>query len=134
MKTTTRLVLTAHTIVFVTLCGADASLRAEEKPLAAGATSTPIVVQNRFSIRLLPNQIIVPAVFRMEEGETAGFTVQAPFDGSLAIHGYAKDMPLQENVVMTFSLTATRTGRFPLHVHTKDGRHVEVGFLEVMPH
>ena len=136
MKATLRFVLTASAIVYgATLCGALSSASAQEKPHAATTAPAPALkaAQKHFSLRVGANQVLVPAAYRMSEGEAAEFTIQLPYSGALAIHGYTKDMPITANAVMTFNLAGTRTGRFPMHVHTTDGRHVEIGVLEVMP-
>lgn len=134
MKATLRFMLTASAMVYgVTLCGALSSASAEEKPHAATSTSASKAAQKQFSVLVGANQALVPAAYRMSEGETAEFTIQLPYSGALAIHGYTRDMPISANVAMTFNLAGTRTGRFPMHVHTTDGRHVEIGVLEVMP-
>lgn len=86
-----------------------------------------------FTVHIANEQPVKLSVFRLSKGDKAAFSVQVPYDGALAMHGYTKDMTVVANKVMTFDLIAKHTGRFPIHIHTNDGRHVEVGVLEVMP-
>lgn len=72
-------------------------------------------------------------VYRFVQGEVAVLIIASPCDGKLSIHGYNNDWPLIANQELNVTLIAKQSGRFAMHVHCKDKRHIEVGTFEVAP-
>jgi hypothetical protein len=80
-----------------------------------------------------PDSNAAPAVYRFQKNDVVNFLISIPYDGMLAIHGYTSDNPIAANQELRLPLTLQHTGRFPMHVHGKDGQHIEVAVLEIMP-
>lgn len=88
---------------------------------------------NPIRIVIKPDSNAAPGVYRFHKNDAANFLISVPYDGMLAIHGYTSDNPIVANQELSLALTLQHTGRFPMHVHSKDGQHIEVAVLEILP-
>lgn len=72
-------------------------------------------------------------VFSLQEGDSAEILVLSKTPGMLMVHGF-EDMPnVTPDHPAKFNLRADKTGRFSLHLHTNDGRQIEVAVIEIRP-
>jgi hypothetical protein len=73
-----------------------------------------------------------PAVCR---GDEVTLTVSSEVDGVLHVHGYDEDVPatnVAAGEVLDLEFTATRSGQFPIELHTdEDTEGVNVGLFTV---
>ena len=102
-------------------------------PKAGTAVSVAIPSPKAFTVNIDPVKGGSLNVYRLRKGERAMFAVTSSIDGKLAVHGYTADLPVKAHNELKFDLTAIHTGRFPMHIHGRDGSHLKVGVLEVLP-
>lgn len=76
---------------------------------------------------------VVTAPLRATQGESLTIDIVSDRAGTLEIHGYGKKVDVAPGSVATLSFVATLAGRFPVDLHGRDGRHLEVTALEVQP-
>lgn len=100
---------------------------------AAVLPQAPRPTPPTFRIDVGQAQAGAATVYQLRQDEQAEFVVSSPRDGMLEIHGYTEGIALKAGQETRFPLQAAHTGRFPVHVHGKDGGHAEVGVLEVLP-
>ena len=74
-----------------------------------------------------------PIALRLTEGQPAHLEVTADTAGELHLHGYDLARHVAKGETASLDFSATRTGRFPLEWHGPQGRHVELGVIEVYP-
>jgi hypothetical protein len=86
-----------------------------------------------FRIVIHPTDNAAPNVYQLQKNDVATFSVTVPYDGMLAVHGYTDNILIKANRELTFQLDAKYIGRFPIHVHNKEGQHIEVATLEILP-
>lgn len=98
-------------------------------PKSAAASDTGTTIR----IVVKPDSNAAPGVYRFHKNDNVKFLISVPYDGMLAIHGYTNDNPIMANQQFELTLTLQHTGRFPIHVHGKDGQHIEVAVLEILP-
>jgi hypothetical protein len=110
-----------------------ASAHAGHSQVAASAASPVVQAARTIRISIAPGSEAAPGVWRLRKNEAVDFRVSVPYDGMLAIHGYTNDVPVAANRELSLPLTLSHTGRFPMHVHAKDGQHLEVAVLEILP-
>jgi hypothetical protein len=72
-------------------------------------------------------------VFQAKQGEPISFAITSNRPGTLEVHGYNRRIAIQPGVEATFAFKAELAGRFPIDLHGRDGKHVEVTALEIMP-
>lgn len=84
-------------------------------------------------IVMQPDSNEPPAVYRFHKDDDVVFLISVPFDGMLAIHGYPIDRSIKANQELRLPVKLEHTGRFPMHVHDKDGQHIEVAVIEILP-
>jgi hypothetical protein len=74
-------------------------------------------------------------VWRAVEGDAITLSVTSDRPATLHVHEYEQQfvVPLVPNVTATARFTATRAGRFPVHVIGIDPWHPEVAVIEVAP-
>jgi hypothetical protein len=75
----------------------------------------------------------VAAPLRATQGESLTIDIASDRAGTLEIHGYGKKIDVAPGTIVTLSLVANLAGRFPVDLHGRDGRHLEVTALEVQP-
>lgn len=71
--------------------------------------------------------------FHAIQGDHVTLFVIALNDGVLSIHGYNKELRLSANQKASLEFVADHAGRYPVHVHGKDGSHTELATLNVDP-
>ena len=76
---------------------------------------------------------VVAAPLRATQGESLTIDIVSDRAGTLEIHGYGKKVDVAPGSVATLSFVAMLAGRFPVDLHGRDGRHLEVTALEVQP-
>jgi hypothetical protein len=132
--------------IAVLLAGGYIALQgdSQQKPLSLHQAHSPMTMSSPkgadvpvgsklIRIDMKPDSKTAPAVYRFQKNDTVNFVISVPFDGMLAIHGYTSDNPIVANHELKLPLNLKHTGRFPMHVHSKDGQHIEVAILEIMP-
>ena len=93
----------------------------------------PAQVGTPIRIAVAPDGAAAPGVYRFHKNDSVEFHVSAPYGGMLAIHGYTGDVAIAAHRELTLPLKLAYTGRFPMHIHVSDGRHIEVAVLEILP-
>lgn len=124
----------------------DGTLAAQQAPAPVSATTAmsqsavPAAAQTSAASGHKAFEVRIPAdpnagipVYRLHNGDKVSFSAASAIDGKLAIHGITQDIPVRENQTMQFEVQAEHTGRFPMHVHGRDGSHLEVGVVEILP-
>ncbi|MBK4736669.1 hypothetical protein [Noviherbaspirillum pedocola] len=101
--------------------------------VAGTVTPAASTAPRTIRISIAPGSDAAPGVWRLRKNEAVDFRVSVPYDGMLAIHGYTNDVPVAANHELSLPLTLSHTGRFPMHVHARDGQHLEVAVLEILP-
>jgi hypothetical protein len=86
----------------------------------------------RVVIRQAPAATDAP-VLKARQGEQISISFLSDQPGSIEIHGYNRSVALVAGVETTLVVDATRSGRFPVHLHSPQGAHIEVTALEVQP-
>lgn len=72
-------------------------------------------------------------VLSVRKGDTVRINVASATPGMLMIHGFP-DMPdVSPGHPAVFNLTADKTGRFSLHLHSEDGIQIEIATIEIRP-
>jgi hypothetical protein len=76
-----------------------------------------------------------PAVLDAVEGDTITLTVVSDKPATLHVHEYEQQfvVPLDAGKEATASFSASRAGRFPVHVIGIDAEHPEVAAIQVHP-
>lgn len=72
-------------------------------------------------------------VLKAHQGDALTINITSDRRGTLEIHGYGKEIAVVPGTEATINFVATRAGRFPIDLHGRDGRHLEVTALEVQP-
>ena len=72
-------------------------------------------------------------VLKAVQGESVTIDVTSDRPGTLEIHGYQKSIDVAPGGVATLSFVANVAGRFPVDLHGRDGRHLDITALEVQP-
>jgi hypothetical protein len=107
---------------------------ASTSPQRAANGVAPAAPPGTFSIVI--DQAHPPApgdVIRVDKDDPVTLTIRSDRAGHLEVHGYREEVAVEPGKTATLSFKAVRTGRFPIDLHAKDGVHVEVTALEVMP-
>jgi len=76
--------------------------------------------------------VVIPAL-RVRQGDPVTIAITTDRPGTLEIHGYGRKIALKPGTEAILSFDADRTGRFPIDLHGRDGRHLEVTALEIQP-
>jgi hypothetical protein len=102
------------------------------QPKATGiATAAP---PRTFTIVVDKARPPAPAdVIRVEQDAPVTLEITSDRAGHVEVHGYREEVAVEPGKTATLSFKAVRTGRFPIDLHARDGGHVEVTALEVMP-
>ena len=100
-------------------------------PIAAAAEATA-PIHHVIAIEKLKPGVAMP-VLRVQQGDSLVIDVTSDRAGTLEIHGYGKEIAVQPGGTVSLSFVANRAGRFPIDLHARDGRHLEVTALEVHP-
>jgi hypothetical protein len=76
-----------------------------------------------------------PAVLDAVEGDVITFSILSDRAATLHVHEYEQQfvVPLNPGEDATATMTASRAGRFPVHVMGIDPTHPEVGIIQVHP-
>jgi hypothetical protein len=102
---------------------------------AVGSAATPAeTTAKRLRIEIgnsKPGTVAAP--LRATQGEALVIDIVSDRPGTLEIHGYGKKIDVAPGSVATLSFVANLAGRFPVDLHGRDGRHLEVSALEVQP-
>jgi len=111
-------------------------------PTTAGKLPTPVESTtapstspaNRFRVAIentKPGIAAPPLHATQGDAVTIDITTDRP--GTLEIHGYGKKIEVAPGTVATLAFVANIAGRFPVDLHGRDGRHIDVTALEVQP-
>jgi hypothetical protein len=101
-----------------------------------GGPEGPLPGPKTYRIVLSEGQLISsPAVLHSVEGDAITLRVVSDRPATLHVHEYEQQfiVPLEPAVEATATFTATRAGRFPVHVMGIDPLHPEVAAIEVHP-
>ena len=89
-------------------------------------------IRHVIAIEKLKPGVAMP-VLRARQGDSLVIDITSDRAGTLEIHGYGKEIAVQPGGTVSLSFIANRAGRFPIDLHARDGRHLEVTALEVHP-
>ena len=81
--------------------------------------------------KLKPGAGIPPV--QAKQGDPVTIVLTSDKTGTVEIHGYGQSVAVKPGTESTLAFRADYTGRFPIHLHTRDGGHLEVTALEVQP-
>jgi hypothetical protein len=70
---------------------------------------------------------------KAKQGDPITLSITSSRSGTLEVHGYNQRIAIVPGTEATLAFRAERAGRFPIDLHGRDGRHVEVTALEIMP-
>ena len=99
----------------------------------AQPAESPQTVKNfRVAIENTKPGVTAP-VLKATQGDSLTIDVTSDRPGTVEVHGYQKKVDVAPGRVATLSFVATIAGRFPLDLHGRDGRHLDVTALEVQP-
>jgi hypothetical protein len=115
--------------------GAHAAMHADARAIAdAGAAASPAGQGGQtISILRFQGNETPPDVHRLRKNDRVTFRIVTPYTGTLAIHGYPGDVAIVADRELVLPVTLAHSGRFPMHIHVGDGRHIEVAVLEILP-
>jgi hypothetical protein len=74
----------------------------------------------------------IPPV-QAKQGDQVTIVLTSDKTGTVEIHGYGRSIAVKPGIESTLAFRADYAGRFPIHLHTRDGGHLEVTALEVQP-
>ncbi len=75
-----------------------------------------------------------PQVYRLRVGERASLDIRSAEDGEVMVHGLTMaGAPVAPDRVAVLGLEGVAAGRYPIHFHGGDGRHVPIGEVVVEP-
>ena len=99
----------------------------------AKPAESPQTVKNfRVAIENTKPGATVP-VLKATQGDSLTIDITSDRPGTVEIHGYQKKVDVAPGHVATLSFVANIAGRFPVDLHGRDGRHLDVTALEVQP-
>jgi copper(I)-binding protein len=113
-------------VIIVAMSSAAAATANAAAPVESPAKRLRIEIGNS-----KPGTVAVP--LRATQGESLTIDIASDRAGTLEIHGYGKKIDVAPGSVVTLSFVANLAGRFPVDLHGRDGRHLEVTALEVQP-
>jgi len=96
------------------------------------APSTSTVNHLRVAIENTKPGVAAPPL-HATQGDSLLIDIASDRAGTLEIHGYGKKTEVAPGSVATLAFVANIAGRFPVDLHSRDGRHIEVTALEVQP-
>jgi hypothetical protein len=111
-------------------------------PAAATKSAAPVEptpAQSTSSVKHLRVAIentkpgIAPAPLRATQSDSLTIDITSDRAGTVEIHGYGKKIEVAPGSVATLAFVANIAGRFPVDLHGRDGRHIDVTALEVQP-
>jgi len=76
---------------------------------------------------------VATPVLKATQGDSLTIDITSDRPGTLEIHGYQRKIDVAPGSVATLSFVANIAGRFPVDLHARDGRHLDVTALEVQP-
>jgi len=76
---------------------------------------------------------VTAPVLKATQGDALTIDITSDRPGTVEIHGYQKKVDVAPGRVSTLSFAASIAGRFPIDLHGRDGRHLDVTALEVQP-
>jgi hypothetical protein len=119
--------VTAQSIAQAPVAEARATSSGER---SENARHDEVLPPGRFRVSVSPGGT---PILRARQGEALTIDITSDRRGTLEIHGYGKEVAVVPGSEVTINFVATRTGRFPIDLHGRDGRHLEVTALEVQP-
>jgi hypothetical protein len=75
---------------------------------------------------------VMPAL-GAKQGDAVTIVITTDRAGTLEIHGYGQRVEIAPGAEAKLAFVAKHAGRFPIHLHTRDGAHVELTAFEVQP-
>jgi hypothetical protein len=103
-------------------------------PTAAAAVPdarSPTIVFKLVIADLKPG--VETPVLKAKQGDTITLAITSTRTGTLEVHGYNQRVAIAPDAEATLAFQAERAGRFPIDLHGRDGKHVELTALEIMP-
>jgi len=102
-----------------------------EAPSAAAQELSPPGVFRLVIADLKPG-VDMPAL-KARQGDPISIVIASSQYGTLEVHGYGQRIALKPGTDATLAFKAEHTGRFPIHLHGRNGEHLEVTALEILP-
>ena len=72
-------------------------------------------------------------VLLARQGDALTILITTNRAGMLEIHGYGQSIGIAPGAEAKLAFRARHAGRFPIHLHARDGAHLELTALEVRP-
>ena len=115
-------------------------------PAATPAAAPPTVVPpptaappaaeasaNAYALSIQNGRPQAPDVIRVRQSDRVTLTIATDRVGTLEVHGYREEVKLEANTPGTLAFVAAKSGRFGIDMHERNGGHIEVTALEVLP-
>jgi hypothetical protein len=115
-------------------------------PVAAPVAAAPTVAappaaappaeeapKNAYAISIRNGRAQAPDVVRVRQGDRVTLTIATDRAGTLEVHGYREEVKLEANTQGMLAFVAAKSGRFGIDMHERNGGHIEVTALEVLP-
>jgi len=100
----------------------------------AAAAQTQSSVPLPYRVAISKSQTGVAAsVLKARQGDLISVVFVSDQAGTVEIHGYNRSVAVAPGVEATLTIQADQSGRFPVHLHSPQGAHIEVTALEVQP-
>ncbi len=107
-------------------------------PVLAVACGSQGPQQQSFTLQFNGDKLD-PEVVRVKQGDTVTLKFASSLPGQFHIHGYDRQVEVQESQMGEVTFTANATGRFAIAYHPhqshpgQEEHETDVGFLEVSP-
>lgn len=90
----------------------------------------PVASIFRVAIRKSQEGVTTP-LLKATQGQQVRIVLASERPGTVEIHGYDRRVAVKPGGKATLLVKADQTGRFPVHLHTPEGAHIEVAAFEV---
>jgi hypothetical protein len=101
-------------------------------PVASVPSAAPPAAVLRLDLADLNPGVETP-VLKAKQGELVTIAITSRRSGTLEVHGLNQHIAIKPDAELTLAFTADHAGRFPIHLHGRNGEHLEVTALEIMP-
>ena len=98
---------------------------AAKVPGAAGSTYRVAIGKSQEGVKT--------PLLKAKQGEQVRIVLASERPGTVEIHGYNRSIAVKPGAEATLLVQANQTGRFPVHLHTPEGAHIEVASFDVQP-
>jgi uncharacterized cupredoxin-like copper-binding protein len=90
----------------------------------------PVASTYRVAIKKSQEGVTTP-LLKATQGQQVRIVLASERPGTVEIHGYDRRVALKPGGEATLLVKADQVGRFPVHLHTPEGAHIEVAAFEV---